>query len=283
MNTIMEALSETFSLDVILAWLAGAVPALLKALLIMACFWVLWRLARKGIDTLKHKARLDPTLAAFLGTGLKVTLLSIGLVTALGHLGVNTASLLASLGVAGLALGFAAKDALSNIISGLFIFWDRPFVVGDLIENEGFYGRVEDITLRSTRVVTPDGKMLAIPNSTNVNTTVASYTNFPHLRLDIPITIGVGEDIGKVRRLLLELVAEDNRFMAKPAPTLSLDALNDYNLLVTFSVWLLDEKSHVKALAELREKAFETLREAAIDMPYQTLSLTPVEVTAKSA
>ncbi len=244
MKTVIDALSETFSLDGFVSWLAGAIPALVKALLIMACFWVLWLISRKGIDALKRKAHLDPTLAAFLGTGLKVTLLSIGLVTALGHLGVNTSSLLASLGVAGLALGFAAKDALSNIISGLFIFWDRPFVVGDLIENEGYYGRVEDITLRSTRVVTPDGKMLAIPNSTIVNTTVASYTNFPHLRLDIPITIGVGEDIG---------------------------------------VWLQDEKSHVKALAELREKAFEALRTAAVDMPYETLALTPLEITSKSA
>jgi small conductance mechanosensitive channel len=83
---------------------------------------------------------------------------------------------LASLGIAGLTLGFAAKDTLSNVISGLFIFWDRPFVVGDLIEMDGKYGRVEDITLRSTRVVTPDGKMLAIPNSAIVNSSVWSRT-----------------------------------------------------------------------------------------------------------
>lgn len=178
-------------------------------------------------------------------------------------------------------IGFASKDALSNIIAGLFIFWDRPFVVGDLIENQGYYGRVADITLRSTRVVTPDGKMLAIPNSSIVNSTVASYTNFPNLRLDIPITIGVGEDIGKVRKLLLDMVAGNPAFLTKPAPTLSVDALNDYNLLVTFSVWLEDEKAHVKARADLREAAFEVLRTAAVDMPYETLQLMPMEVTQK--
>ncbi len=104
------------------------------------------------------------------------------------------------------------------MISGVFIFWDRPFVIGDLVEVDGHYGKVEDITMRSTRVVTPDGKMLAIPNSTIVNTTVASYTNFPHLRLDVGVTIGVNEDIGRVRPILLSAAGSDNDFLAEPAP-----------------------------------------------------------------
>ncbi len=121
---------------------------------------------------------------------LKYVILSIALVSALNQVGVHTGSLLASLGVLGLTIGFAARDALSNVISGIFIFWDRPFVIGDLVEIEDKYGRVQAITMRSTRVVTPDGKMLAIPNNTIVNSTVASYTNFPHLRLDIAFGVG---------------------------------------------------------------------------------------------
>ncbi len=278
MSTFVQEMTDALGPEALLAWLAQSVPALIKALLVMVVFWGLWRLIRRGVQALKAKGRIDATLAAFLGTALKVTVLSIGLIMALGQLGVNTTSLLASFGVAGIAFGFASKDALSNVIAGLFIFWDRPFVVGDLIENQGYYGRVADITLRSTRVVTPDGKMLAIPNSAIVNTTVASYTNFPNLRLDIPVTIGVGEDIGKVRKLLLDLVEGSAQFMKTPAPTLSVDALNDYNLLVTFSVWLVDEKTHVKARADLRELVFETLRSATIDMPYETLQLMPLEV-----
>ena len=99
------------------------------------------------------------------GTAVKYTVLTVGVVSALGQVGINTGSLLASLGIAGLTIGFAARDALSNIISGIFIFWDRPFVIGDLIEVNSQYGRVDRITLRSTRVVTVDGRMLAIPNA----------------------------------------------------------------------------------------------------------------------
>lgn len=87
-------------------------------------------------------------------------------------------------------MGFSARDALSNLISGILIFLDRPFVIGDLVEIERKYGKVEKITLRSTRVVTKDGRLLAVPNAEIINKTVASYKNFPHLRLYVVVTIG---------------------------------------------------------------------------------------------
>ena len=82
---------------------------------------------------------------------------------------VDTSAALASLGIAGLTIGFAARDALSNLISGILIFIDRPFVVGDLVEIEDHYGKVSAITLRSTRIITSDGKMLAVPNAEIIN------------------------------------------------------------------------------------------------------------------
>jgi len=189
MNNYIAYVADLFGttglFDRIVAW----VPNLLSAIIIMVLFWATWRVARRGADAVIRRTKLDPTAANFVQTVIKYVLLTIGGVTSLGKVGVNTASILTSLGVAGLTIGFAAKDALSNMISGLFIFWDRPFVIGDLVEIGGEYGRVESITIRSTRVVTPDGRMLAVPNSTVVNTTVASYTNFPHLRLDVAFTV----------------------------------------------------------------------------------------------
>ncbi|MDM7936812.1 MAG: mechanosensitive ion channel [Cyanobium sp. CZS 48M] len=130
----------------VLAWM----PQGLAALLILLASWVMWRLVKKAMGLAVQRADLDPTAGNFLLTLLKYLILSIGLITALGRLGINTTSILASLGVVGLSLGFAAKDALSNMISGIFIFWDRPFVLGDLIEVGGHYGRVDRITMRST-------------------------------------------------------------------------------------------------------------------------------------
>ncbi len=169
------------------------------------------------------------------------------------------------------------------MISGIFIFWDRPFVIGDLVEVGGEYGRVDDITMRSTRVVTPDGRMLAVPNSTVVNTTVASYTNFPHLRLDVSFAVAVDENLQKVRDVALAVCRGDDGLMAEPLPQVVVTALNDYNVAMELRVWLADEKKHVAARHALRERLFEALRAASVDMPFETLALAPLEVRGASA
>lgn len=265
------------------AWLGDILPRLLTALIVLAAFYLLARVARRIVVAVRRRTKLDATVAAFVDTAIRYVLATIAVLTALGEIGINTTSLLASLGILGLTIGFAAKDTLSNVISGLFIFWDRPFVVDDLIEIDGRYGRVQEITLRSTRVVTPDGKMLAIPNGNIVNSTVASYTNFPHLRLEVPLTVGVGEDLGRARRIFLEIVEGDDRYCDKPAPTMVVKAINDYNVEVEFRVWLDDEKQHIAERFDLRERIFEAMRAGGVEMPYETLQLAPMEVATRPA
>ncbi len=171
--------AERFSPTGLLNSALDVAPSVLAAIFTFALFFVLWKVLARAFGFVRTRMDLDPTLAAFIESTLKYVVLTMGLLSALSEVGINTTSMLASLGVVGLTLGFAAKDTLSNVISGVFIFWDRPFVLGDLVEINGEYGRVDSITMRSTRVVTVDGKMLAIPNSTVVNSTVVSYTNFP--------------------------------------------------------------------------------------------------------
>ncbi len=230
----------------------------------------------------RKRTDLDPTLAGFIQSVLKVGILSIGVVTALNEVGFDVTSILTSLGILGLTLGFAAKDTLSNLISGVFIFWDRPFVLGDMIEIEGKYGTVSNITLCSTRVVTPDGKMLAIPNAIIANSAVASYTNFPHLRLDVELTIGPRESFGRVREVFLGAIQGDQRFMTEPPPVMVISAVGDYNVAAQFRVWIDDESQHIAMRFELREKLFEAFRAANIDIPYQTIQLAPVELIRAS-
>lgn len=245
-------------------------------LLTFAAFYVLWKLLDRGLRTLVQRSNVDPTSASFLETALQYGVLIVGGINALTAAGVNTGAVIASLGLAGLTIGFAARDALGNLISGLLIFWDRPFVIGDLVEVQGSYGRVERITLRSTRVVTVDGRMLAVPNSVIINTTVASYTNFPNLRLDLPIGIAVTEDIGRARSVLLALVQGDPAFLTDPAPRVVVKELNDYNVVLELQAWIGDERSHVPQRFALRERMFEALRGAGIEMPYETLQLAPI-------
>jgi small conductance mechanosensitive channel len=257
----------------VLAWMPNGLVAL--AILLVA--WLFWRLVRKAMRMTVERTELDPTASNFLLTILKYIILSIGVITALGRIGINTTSILTSLGVVGLSFGFAAKDALSNMISGLFIFWDRPFVLGDLIEVGGHYGRVDQITMRSTRVVTPDGRMLAVPNTMVVNSIVASYTNFPNLRLDIPFTVGLEENLARVRTIALSSFPRNGLLVEDPPARVVVTALNDYNIGMELQVWLDDEKQHIAVRHHLRERLLEALRKAGVDMPLQTLALRTVE------
>ena len=275
METILERLAERFSPTAVAAWIADVLPDLVTALLVFLVFYLLWRVLAKAFSVVEARTHVDPTGGAFIRAALKYVVLTIGVLTALTEVGVNVAAIVASLGVVGLTIGFAARDTLSNLISGIFIFWDRPFVVGDLVEVGEVYGRVENITLRSTRVVTPDGKMLAIPNSTIINSIVASYTNYPHLRLDIDVTVGVDEDIDRIRTIFLEVIGDNPRYMQDPPPTAVVKALNDYNVEMQFRVWIHDEKQHIPDRFELREKIYEALRARGVEMPYETIQLAP--------
>jgi small conductance mechanosensitive channel len=255
-------------------WIAD----LLVGLFVFALIYLLWLFVRRLLRHALAQADVDQTAGSFVELLAKYSILGIGIVYAMNAAGIDTSALLASLGIAGLTIGFAARDALSNLISGVLIFLDRPFVIGDLVEIEDRYGRVEKITLRSTRVVTVDGKMLAVPNSEIINKTVASYTNFPNLRLDIPITVGVHENLDQVRRILMELVAEDKELLSDPKPRMVVTQLNDFNVAVEFQVWLINERTHIEKRFQLRERVFMALTEADVEMPFETIQLAPMEV-----
>ncbi len=278
LTRVLTRLGTRFDPDLLGAALARISVSLLTSALTLAAFVLAWILLRRPLDGMLRRASVDGTTASFVRAFAKYGLVATGLVAAAGELGVHTASLVASLGVAGLTVGFAARDALSNIISGLLIYWDRPFVIDDLVEVEEHYGRVDRITLRSTRVVTPDGRMLAIPNSDMVNKTVASYTNYPHLRIAVTVGVGVEEDLDRVRRLLRGLVTGDPDFMDDPSPQVVVAELGDYTNTIQLQAWLDDERLHGSKRAELRERVYTTLREAGVDMPFQTIQIRPVEV-----
>ena len=112
---------------------------------------------------------------------------------------------------------------------------------------------------------------------------MASYTNFPHLRIDIDVTVGVNEDLERARKVLLGLVENDERFLSEPAPEVVVVALNDYNTALQLRAWLDDERDHVARRLELRERAFSSLQSAGIDMPFETIQIAPMTVVQEAA
>lgn len=280
LESLLSRLREYFDLDRLGVMLGEILVDLIIGVIVLAIFYVIWRVLRWMIAP-RLKRRLDKTSAAFADTIIKFTLFGFGVIAALSAAGIQTAALLGSLGVVGLTLGFALRDTLSNIISGILVFMDRPFTIDDLVEIDGRYGRVDRIALRTTRIVTNDGKMLAVPNAEIMNKTVTSYTNFPHLRLDITITVAVTEDLDRARKLLLALVQNDKDYMSDPLPLVVVTQLNDYNVTLELRAWLGDERQHVQKRFELREKVFKTLTAAGVEMPFETLQLAPHRVTVE--
>lgn len=280
--SVLARLQEIFNPSDMGEQLANGLTNLVVGLAVFLAFYLLWRILMAIMRRAFRNSNLDETTYSFAETAIKYTILIIGLVSALDAVGINTGALLASLGIVGVTIGFAARDSLSNFISGIIIFIDRPFVLGDLVEIDDKYGRVSEITLRSTRIVTSDGRMLAVPNTEIVNKTVASYTNFPNLRLDIAVSIAVNENIEEARQILLDLVDGHPEYLKEPEPRVIVTALNDYNIALELQAWLKDERQHVEKRFELREKAFKALNTAGVEMPFETIQLAPMQVEMAS-
>ena len=279
-ESIFIKLQAYFSIDRFGDFLSGLFVKVVIFVLVLIVFYILWWLLSRLIESTLNR-RFDKTSASFASILIKICLFGIGFVVALSAAGVETAALLGSLGVVGLTLGFALKDVMSNIISGVLLHVDRPFTVDDLVEVDGKYGRVDLITLRTTRIVTNDGKMVAVPNAEVMNKTVISYTNFPHLRLDISVTIGVAEDLDHVRIVLLSQVENDPDYMTTPAPVVVVTQLNDYNVALELQAWITDERKHIKKGYELRERIFKSFTTAGIEMPCETIQLARHTVDVK--
>lgn len=273
-DAFRQRLEDVLSVGRLTDWLSTAVLNLGLALCIFGLFYVAWRFVSHFVMSRLHE-RIDRTTAAMLETAVKTVFLGIGMLIGLNAAGVQTAAVLTSIGVLSLTIGFALKDTLSNIISGFFIFVDRPFTIDDLVEIDGQYGRVEKITLRTTRIVTVDGRMLAVPNSSVMNKTVASYTNFPNLRIDIAVTVAVTEDLDHVREILLKLIQNNSDYLEEPPPRMVVVKLNDYNVALELQAWLKDERNHIQERFDLRERVFKALTSAGVEMPLETIQLAP--------
>jgi len=273
MHKILERLQEIFNADRIANAAAHLIPRLIIALAVFLVFYLLYRVLNFLLARVTRRAGVEPTAATFLLVAVRYVVLIVGVVLALEELGLDVTTILEGLGIVGLALGFAAKDTLSNIIAGFFLFWDKPFVIGDLIEVSDEYGEVRAITMRTTRIVTVDGKLVSIPNSVIVNSKIRSYTMIPHLRLDIDVTIGVNERIDEAREVILDIVRRDERFLKEPPPEVVVITLGDYFVKIALKVWLRDPRIHIPVREELREAIKNALDKSGIVMPYETIEL----------
>jgi small conductance mechanosensitive channel len=245
------------------------VVAVLVLLVFIGIYWIMARALRPIFE----RSRIQEDAAQLLTVILRYVVLGFGVVLALGQLGFNITGLLAGLGVAGLALGFAAKDTLANFIAGMTILWDRPFRVGDRVEIDGEYGQVKRITLRSTRIHTGRNMVVIIPNQNVVNNKIINHTMQASTRVDIPFGIAYREDIDEVRALVLALTAGDERLRTRPGPDVVVTAMAESSVNLALRFWLRDPHTEVPLDFEYMERIKKALDGAGIEIPFPTRSL----------
>lgn len=236
-------------------------------------------------ERVKNIRRLDDTLKSFLAGLVKYAILAIALVAVLGQLGVQTASLIAVLGAAGLAIGLALQGTLSNVAAGVMMLILRPFNVGDYIQSGSIGGTVKSLGLFATELATPDNVQIFAPNSRIWSAEIYNYNHNKQRRIDIVNGISYGDDIDKAMKAIKAIVEKDDRLVTTTGkePVYFVNALGDSSVNVTARVWC-QGSDYWQVKWDLTKVTKEALDKSGITIPFptRTLELSPESAVALS-
>lgn len=227
-DDLLQRVVNAVATERAMGWVRAALFFLLMA--------VIARLAGRGMRRVVA-VRGDAQGALILGRLTTWTLLGFGLAGALEELGFKLSVVFGAAGVLTVAFGFAAQTTLSNLVSGLFLFGERPFHVGDVIEIDGISGEVLSVNMMATTLRTMDNRFVRIPNELVIKTKVTNHTRFPLRRLELTVPISHSEDFGAVRALLLHVLDRNAHCLAEPSPSVFLGAFGETSVQVHVWAW----------------------------------------------
>jgi small conductance mechanosensitive channel len=228
--------------------------------------WIV-ALVIKGLMKAMQKGEIDTTLRRFIANLARMLLMLFVIIAAINALGVQTASLIALIGAAGLAVGLALQGSLSNFAAGVLIVLFRPYKVGDWIEGGGVSGSVEEVQILTTVLKTGDNKRVIIPNSQIMGSTITNYSANETRRVDLVVGVSYSDDLDKVRKELEALVAADDRILKDPAVTIAVSELADSSVNFVLRPWVntADYWGVYFGLTEAIKKRFD---EVGISIPF---------------
>ncbi|EGB16525.1 MscS Mechanosensitive ion channel [Pseudodesulfovibrio mercurii] len=207
------------------------------ALLIFVVGRIIAKALANGTQKVLIKAKVDETLATFLKNITYYALVAAVVIAALGQAGINVTSFLAVLGAAGLAVGLALKDSLSNFAAGVMLILLKFFKKGDYVTAGGESGTVTAINIFNTVLTTPDNRVITVPNSAVLGGTITNVTANDTRRVDMVFGIGYGDDLLKAKKTLERIVSEEPRVLAEPAPTIEVSELADSSVNFVVRPW----------------------------------------------
>ncbi len=219
-----------------------------------------------------NKAKVDATVANFAGNLVYGALFAFVIIAALGQVGIQTASFVAMLGAAGLAIGLALQGSLSNFAAGVLMVLFRHCKEGDFIEAAGVAGVVDEVTIFCTKLRTGDNKVVIVPNSAILDGNITNYSALPERRIDLVIGVGYDADLAQTKRILREEVESDPRILKDKDITIGVSELADSSVNFVVRPWV-KTSDYWPTYFDLLENIKNALDEANINIPYPQIDL----------
>jgi small conductance mechanosensitive channel len=195
-------------------------------------------------------------------------MLGLAIILVADQIGIKIIALISTLGVAGIALGLAAQQTLANFISGIILLMSKPFKEGDMVELEGTYGRVKEISLRSTAILTMDNILVDIPNQKIVESKIVNHTYNRHIRMRTRVGVAYKTSIPQAQQVLLDLVRNNDQFLTDPAPEVIVVDYADSSIILELQVWIRDSRHEILLDNEITENIKAAFDKAGIQIPF---------------
>ncbi len=245
----------------------GAIPTLLVAVVVFFIGVLLAKLLQKMIKRGMRRSNIDETAIGFFQSLIRVILYTVLIVICLSILNVPMSSIVAVIGAAGLAIGLALQNSLSNLAGGFIILFSKPFKAGDFIETSGVSGTVESVGILYTRIITVDNKTIYIPNGTVSGSVISNYTEKKLRRLDLEFSISYASDFDKARSLILQAIQAEEIALKEPAPLVRMGRQDDSAVVVFTYVWV-DSSNYWELRYTLLENVKKQFDANGISIPF---------------
>ena len=277
---LVETLKTTPKDELLEGTLSSVASFGLKVLLAVAIYIVgawLIRKVKKVLAKTFEKRKSDKTIATFIQSLVSATLWVVLILAMVGTLGINTTSIAALLAAGGMAIGMAMSGTVQNFAGGLILLAFKPFKVGDFIDAQGIFGRVSEISIVHTKIVTTDNREITIPNGELANGNIDNYSSRDPHRLSLKFNVPYGTDVDQVREILLELVKDQPKILNADTPgaknpKVYVGELQDSSIQIKLRVWLL-AKDYKKVQHWLNERIYKELPKHGIHFPFPQLDV----------
>ena len=278
-NYIVSFFTKYIDFDAIGKWLLSMAPKVVGALLVFIIGWWLAGIIAHIVVRGMERAKVDQGVREFLHSCVKVIIKSIVVITALSTLGMNVTTLVAALGTAGVAIGLALKDSLSNFASGVLILFNHTFKVGDFIEINGQKGTVRRIELMFTTLATADNKRLVIPNSKLTTDMIINYTAKNTRRLELTVGVAYGSDILAVKKAITAALKSCANVSWEKDPIIGIASFDDSAITFDIKVWV-KTSAFIESQYIINENILAELNKFGIEIPFNQLDVHMIDSKA---